>query len=252
MKYLSIIIISVGLLLQAIPSYSNCDKSYPKLDKALISLWHSSKTSDHEGAKNAIDQIDREWSLIVTDLYKYLNPFVNIDQFNKDMDYFIISMKISLYEEDYADLAIYSMKMLYQFKALREHQKNASVEAYPLDHLLNMIATYKEIDETVHDQMFGLKYWFEFEDLVAKLKQEWQVYDELSHTQITACFPFMSKGYHLLGKSKVKDCLSYFLASLESGYRTDFAMPCDELGGALRELLVLYSDEDGLAVSLQN
>ena len=252
MRYLSIIFFCVGMLLQVVPSYSNCDESYPKLDKALISLWHSSKISDHEGAKKALDQIDREWSIVVPDLYKYLNPFVNVEEFDKDMDYFIISMKISLYEEDYPDLAIYAMKMLHQFKMLRAHQNNSITEVYSLDHLLNMIELYSEIDDTVHDQMFGLKYWFEFADLVSGFESEWAVYDDLSIEQITICFPFITQGEHDLLKDKVTECLTYFTDSLDSGYRTDFEMPCEELGGALKELLVLYSDKDNVGLSHKN
>lgn len=252
MKYISTIILCVGLLIHATPAHANCDANYPKLDKALISLWHSSKTQDHAGASTALDLIDREWNLIVPDLYKYLNPTVNIQEFNKDMDYCIISMKISLYERDYHDLSRFAYRMLTEFKFLRDHHRGLQSEAYPIDNLLTLIEIYNDIDATVNDQMFGLKYWFEFADMVDKLKLKWDTYDKLNHTQITACFPFISKGDHLLAKSKVKDCLSYFLASLESGYRTDFAMPCDELGGALSELLVLYADQERLEVSLQN
>lgn len=243
---------SVALILQVTVSYSNCDASYPKLDQALISLWHHSTVNDHEGAKHALDHIDREWNLMVPELYKYLHPTVNIEQFNKDMDYFIISMKISLYERDYIDLAKFSKKMLFQFKYFREHHKSFAGTSYPIDHVLNMVAYYSEINETVHDQMFGLKYWFEFEDMVNAFQSEWQAYDAKRTEEITKCFPFIAEVEHEMAKEKIEECLSYFLASLESGYRTDFEIPCDELGNALYELIILYGDVDHADLSHRN
>lgn len=241
MKYLIFIIFNFALM-QPSQDASDCEYSYASLDQALIELWDSSKNSDNLRATVALDRIDREWNLIVPDLYKFLNPVVNIQDFNKDMDYLIISMKISLYGRDFGELSQVAIKMLYQFKALREHQFNMKNANYPIDAVLDMVELYEEIDDTVHDQMFGLKYWFEFEDMVLGFNSEWDAYKKLSIENVTQCFPHIVKHEHDIKIEKVEECLSFFLASLESGYRTDFEIPCDQLGSALSDLLVLYSD----------
>lgn len=252
MNYAKVLIISISFLLHASISYANCETSYPKLDQGLISLWHHSKANDYEGAKHALEHIDREWALMVPQLYKYLNPTVNIGQFNREMDYFIVSMEIALYERDYIELAKFSKKMLYQFKYFREHHKDFTRTTYPLDHILNMIEYYNEIDETVHDQMFGLKYWFEFEDMVKTFQSEWNTYDAIGTTEIGKCFPFITEVEHGMAKAKIEECLSYFLDSLESGYRTDFEIPCNELGDALYDLMIMYGNENHAHLSHRN
>ena len=252
MKSTILSIISITFLLPATVSYSNCDANYSKLDQALIGLWHHSMACDHDGAKHALDHIVKEWNLMVPELYKYLNPTVNLEQFNRDMVNFIVSMKISLDERDYIDLGKFSKKMLYQFKYFREHHTDFTSTSYPLYYILNMVEYYSEIGETVHDQMFGLKYWFEFEDIVNAFQSEWKAFDSKSTAEIKKCFPFITNIEHNSAKEKVEKCLSYFLASLESGYRSDFEIPCDELGGALYELMVLYGNVDRSDLSYRN
>lgn len=242
MKYTLVFIFGIGMLINPTVNYSNCDGKYVKLDKALIDLLYHCNANDYEGVEHALDGVDQEWNIIVNKNIIKTTEAILIVDFNKKMDDCIRSMNILFYERDFIGLEKNTKNMLQKLKWLRDYENKLNGTEYPLDQILNMVEYYSEIEETVYDQMFGLKYWFEFEDSVNAFQCEWNAYAEIDTVDITECFSSITKMEHDKAKGKIEECLAYFLDSLESGFRSDFEIPCDELGVALDDLLYLYAD----------
>jgi len=222
--------------------YPNCIDSqqevYPSLDRKLISLWESASKNDLVKSKSSLQLVKDEWSMAEQYVSSINHQNFNSGYFKDDTRYLLNAMTKSIEDSNFQQLEDFSYQMLWDFSSMRDC---IGVRNHPIDQLLKTHITYSEIHYTVHDEMMGLKYWFEFQELVEIFEDYWNEYDNMSMDAINSYFGEISQEKHIILKKTVNDCLAIFMSSLDSGNRTDFEMPCDDMGDALNELIWLYS-----------
>lgn len=210
---------------------------FSKVDRALIDLYDQAKNKNYSLAKVALQNAQDQW---IVDSQIFSNDFIcsPLDDIGLcKIDRLFDVEGIVLDAKNFDMLAKYSLEIIEELQVLRSAKYNT---AYPLTHLWSVYTQYQELNDTVHDSMFGLREWFEFEDMVSNIAIRLEYYDENDISYINKFFPHIDNKQHIESRDKVSECFVDFLYSLESGYRPDFEWPCDELGKAIYELILLY------------
>ena len=240
---LSIIMMLSGLSTTTATPYSidqNDDNLiFPDLDRACVALWLSSDAKDISSSQKNIKSIQDEWVIVKENLVSYQIEHVNMIDFVKRVDSYILSLPVCVEESNHSCLKSIAYHLLYEFRSLRQCLFRTE---YPLDVLWDSMDDYFEIKKTINDRMFNLKEWFEFEDDINDFICNWEYYDLKHIDDIHHYYPGIKKKQHSELKDKVNSCIYTLLKSLESGYQSDFVMPCDELGYALDDLLRIYAE----------
>lgn len=210
---------------------------YPELDKGLIALWENANKGDSKGSQATMQIVLTNWASVKPDILKINDAHFNNSHFVKDTETILSMMQNMLKKGGYSRLEDFVYQLLWDFSSMRNC---IGIDDYPLDQLLITHLTYNEIHYTVHDEMMGLRYWFEFQEIVNDFVENWDQYDCIQTEEVQKYFPHVREKYHQVVKDKLNHCLSNFIKSLESAYRNDFEIPCDEMGDAIQELIFLY------------
>jgi len=235
MKTLQIIILVSVLLLEF--TVFKQKEVFPSFDSKLIALWQSAYHQDVDKSIASIKELQAEWKTIKKDVAQIRYSQFNNSEFIETIDNSIQTLEKFSSQKKVLGLEEFTYLILWEFRAMRNC---VEIEDYPIDNLLEVHDVYNEVHYTVHDQMMGLLHWFEFQEIVDNLVENWDRYDCLSTDQIKANFGNIDLKKHEVLKSEVNYCLNDFIKSLESGYTPDFEIPCDEMGNAMRELIWLY------------
>lgn len=212
-------------------------KQFSQVDRALINLYDSAINNNYDLSKQALKEAQNQW-IIDSQVFVSEHTCTPVDDlgFCKVDGLFDIENMV-LEANNFEMLAKYSLDIIRELQALRSMKYD---EAYPLTDLWQVYIQYQDMHETVHDQMFGLREWFEFEDVVGNIAEKLESYDEHKIDYINDFFPHINAKIHMEKRDKVSECFLNFLYSLESGYRPDFEWPCDELGAAIYDMILLY------------
>jgi len=234
LSVLSLIII----VFQSFGQINPFKQDYLSVDKQLIKLLDGSIQKENGKCASALAAAQKSWN--ETQLLELSDAICNILQEShrcKIIDNFeIISLLIK--SKDYDRIKTYTLNTIQEVQELRSLNR---IKQYPLNYLLDAYLIYEEIHLCVHDQMFGLREWFEFEDLILDLKKKLELYKAVEFRYLHFHYSFLEKKRHNDSLQKVLDCFSEFNSSLESGYTKDFELPCDQLGDSLISLMLLYS-----------
>lgn len=213
---------------------------YPSLDQSLIALWKASYSQDLTSYQPEIDKIILEWERVEPEV-------LNVDIINFNADYFVSNINMLIYNLQFFEESGYihelsetAYNILWEFNHMRDC---LNLHSYSLDKLLNAHLFYNEVHYTVHDDMLGLRYWFEFLEIVEDFIKYWEIYDCTPIEKIQIHFNNIDANIHSNQKTRINKCLTSFLESMESGNRLDFEMPCDDMGNALMELIWSYTEE---------
>ncbi|NNF21492.1 MAG: hypothetical protein HKN67_06095 [Saprospiraceae bacterium] len=211
--------------------------TYPSLDKSLLNVWLACENNDIEVITLSLDKTEKVWDNIKGKISREKVEHFDMNLVSKDLDQLMKLMRNSYVKKDYEQLKSYAYHFLWEFRSIRQC---SFLETYPLDLLFNAYDLYTEIHYTIHDEMFGLREWTDFEDLVNDFICEYEAYDLIHDEEIMESFSGMDFTSHQNSKDKVANCLHNLLMSFESGYQRDFTLPCDELGHALLEMFDNY------------
>lgn len=208
------------------------------MDSALVNLWIACKDKNEESAHLFINRLLAIWDdskiKMATKKINHLDiPSVihEVDIMIKEIDY-----HINLSDYDVAEL--YTFHILWQFKDIR---KNLTSDLYSLDNLIESYEIYQELKCIVNDEMMGLYEWGEFIGVVDQLKKEVKGYKSISKNVLNYDFPAVKSSIHLSKINALKKQMRTFEKSLDSGIRTDFIRPCDQIEPAIIELFKSYT-----------
>ena len=232
------VIVFAACVLFSVGSIAQTDLIYPELDKSFIKLWHYSSVRDAKASKLAFDNFNSEWKNVKKKLLKKNTSDASLNTFASEMEDYITLMSSSIEESNLSSLdgAIYDA--ILSWRSLR---KSKGKDQYSLDKLWQVYDQYCEIDFTISDPMLNLKSWFEFEKDVEKFNELWATYEEVPWEEIQQHFPGITQKEHSYHKQILNQCLDDFIGSLESAYRLDFEMPCEEIGVSINNLIFFYS-----------
>lgn len=228
---------TIFCILISVTSYTQIEDYTVIFDQILLSLNNISKEELVEKSEVYLKQIEGLWPNVKNRLYSEIDWNKNQNSIVRDIDIKVNILKRSIEIHNAEYTAALSFKILSIFQKLRYDRDNKD---YPIDLLLSLSSRYTEINKTVYDQKLDLYEWMEFQEMVDKFISDWENYNCLSIEDISNSFPNLDKKKHEMSKGKFIMCLEDFINSLESGYRSDFELPCSELGNALDTLTTLY------------
>jgi len=211
---------------------------FPELDKSLLNVWIVSQSHGVDALETSILKTENEWLNIKDALAKEKVDNYNMKSFTHDLSYLVELMKRDFENEKYGQIQGYAEHFLWEFRTLR---RCSFIEYYPLDQLWDVYDIYKEVHYTIDDPMFGLREWAEFELLVNDLIKAWENYELIHDGQLIEYYTAIDFNAHKQTKAKISNCILELVASFESGYRTDYQLPCDELDMAFMSLFTLYT-----------
>lgn len=110
----------------------------------------------------------------------------------------------------------------------------------PKELVLLISNAYDNIHNIIHDPLFGLKTWTEFQDEVDQLVQYWERYKCFDEDTISQSVKDINLNDHHRVCMDIETCLNDFINSLDSGFQPDFELPCDSLGQSIDLLNQLY------------
>ena len=217
---------------------SQDDFVFPYLDKSLVDIWLGSEAAQPELLRKQFTSVQNEWLAAKAVLLNKQVDHVNIPEFISRVESYLVSLELCIEQNNYSCIKSIAYHLIYEFRSLRQCMFKTE---YSFDLLWEAIDGYLRVEKTIHDRMFDLKEWFEFEDDVNDFICKWEYYD-LQHIQsIQKHFPGINKAEHNELKERVNSCIFTLLKSFESGFQSDFELPCDELGQAYKDLLAIYA-----------
>jgi len=219
------------------PSVGQSDQwIFPDFDTALLDIWISADT-ETEPWKEKVDKVQQEWDKVKQWVNKGAQKDPKIIAFVDEVDLYLSTLTDCFYSEDFKLMKEYAFKALWYSRYLRRSEK---IDDYPLDVLWNVHFEYNELHHIIHDQMFGLREWSEFSDMVSDFSDLWVDYKSIPIYDLHKYFPDIDLDEHEEVKKNITICLSKLMDSMKSGYQPDYEIPCDDLGLALDELFTLY------------
>lgn len=224
------------ILITAI-GYSQVENYSVKFDQLLLRLNNNSKIEAQTNPEFYLGQIDNLWPNVKNKLYGEVDWNKNQNSLIRDIDLNIKILKRSIEIQNFEFTEAVTNKILWKLKELRFSMGQTD---YPIDLLIILQKKYKNIHKAVHDQKLDLLEWMQFQDMVNRFVDDWEQYNCLAIEEIELQFPNINKDQHEIFKNNFMNCLDTFIESLQSGYRTDFELPCDDLGDALFSLSSLY------------
>jgi len=231
-----VFVISISCVVTGVESQQQ--QVYPNLDQGLILLWKNALLNDNQNTKSALVLVQKAWSIAKPKITKLRNSQFDNRKFIDETDLILKALPYYIDNNYVKLLENYSYQLLLDLSSMRSC---IGVKNYPLDRLLNLHISYNEIHFTVHDEMMGLLYWFEFQELVEDFIDYWGEYECMDNEDINLNFENIDDELHKGLKDTFNSCLSNFISSLDSANRTDFEIPCEDMGVALRELMWLYA-----------
>ena len=212
---------------------------YPEIDKNLIMLWEAAIEKDKSRCQTALNQLSNNWIEALPLIKEIKSENFNTDEFIAAFEDILPIIQSNLDTHNYTRVEELAYQLLMNFSSMRSC---IGIKNYAIDNLLYMYTTYSEIHYTVHDPMLGLRNWFEFQDLINDFIEYWDSYLCTQDQEIQTYFTSLNMEMHTQLKQKLNSCLENFIQSLDSGYRIDFKIPCDEMGEAIKELISLYTE----------
>lgn len=236
--------ISLLILIFLVPSLSAfhdspSDFSYPELDKHLLTLWLAADQNDGNECRSSVEAIETEWAAVKESMEGKEVLHINISEFSERVEAYVASLRACQVSNNWSCMKSIAYHLMYEFRSLRQCLFKTE---YPVDVLWESIDAYNRIKKTINDRMFDLREWFEFEDQVNDFICKWEYYDLRHINEIHEYFPGINKAKHNELKDDVKSCIVSLLESIDTGYQSNFVLPCDELGIALKKLLKMYSE----------
>lgn len=189
------------------------------------------------------DQFSEEWLKVKERILNHHYDHLDNERFVKYIDPFVRKANAVSYTEGSKESKVYLFKILNSFSEIRDWNCN---ESYPLDIVLNLLRNYDEFHVIIHDPLFDLREWKEFEFSIAHFQSTLELYENIEPEVIHSFNYHLDIDVHRLQIEKIKSCLADLKLATESGYQKTFEMPCDNLGNSLEELLMLYSKEENL------
>ncbi len=213
----------------------------PEMDKALITLWYAATNHCEEESWYALTDLKKVWNQNQDDFHFHQQNGLKLEEFKASVDHLIKIMERSEENGNYSNLASFAYELIWEFRAVRDCLE---YDDYPLDQLWKVYDSYLEIHFVVNDIMFGKMEWFEFKDLLKDLERNWTGYKSIDNASITAWFEGFDTDLHTMSKNSFEECHQQFQTALNKSNTTHYVIPCDDMGAALNELILVYANDE--------
>lgn len=213
------------------------------LDQELLNIWANSEGQSDYDLLVTQKKIEDLWC----NNYKYSDNDLVMNEMDTEIN---ALLRLNFQSKESRNVAVgNAYNILIWNKKMREKE---FIKNYPLDALLEVHATHRELTCIINDPMFGLKEWGEFMLLVAELEQTFGAYLCAEEEVIQFYFPLIDLQTNKDLSKELIECIDVFVASLDSAYTPDFELPCDMISDKLNELFTIYSSQYQEASILEN
>ncbi len=214
--------------------------TYPQMDLAIIKLRKAIIMQDVAQYPEALQVLRDHWGVAANLMLSFDFLEFNIDELVEVEDLTLHALADALSGND----SLAAMEELAYFRQnLMDLRTCEGVEFYPLDAFWKSFDIYHEVRHIVNDQMMDLRGWFEFEDMITEMVARWNQYELIVQDYADEYFPGFNQEEQSIINEEMEGCMSHFIESLESGYRPDFIVPCDQVGFTMEKALDLYVDD---------
>ena len=231
-------ILSFAFLFSLSLSWSQHRLTFPQMDLALIHLRKAvieQETMNHE---THLQDLTDQWGVVANEMLAYDLFEFNMAELVEVQDLTLQSLSEALTRND-------SLQAMEEIDFFRQNLMDArtciGVENYPLDAFWESYDVYRDVRHTVNDQMLDLREWFEFDDMVTEMVARWNQYELIVKKHADSYFPGFDHEKQMEINTEMEGCLSHFIESLESGFRPDFILPCDQIGYTMEKALDIYN-----------
>ncbi len=212
---------------------------FPDIDRSLIRLWTGSFDPLYEDCIEEIKYLKETWEYTKCVLPERPSEHFLFDEFLVDVDYYIETIQSACAQSKKLNVRKYSYHLLHEFRNMRECTGR---RIYILDEYIELYDVYEELHETIYDPMFGLLEWFEFKGLVEGFREKLDRINAFEEDENLEMKLYRNSDEYKFYLGNLESCFLNFEQSLESGYQSDFELPCDELGQSMRAIILGYSD----------
>ncbi len=221
--------------------------TYPQMDLALIKLRKAIIQQDVAQYPEALQDLRDHWGVAANQMLSFDFTEFNIHELVEVEDLTLHALSDALAEND----SLTAMEELAYFRQnLMDLRTCEGVEFYPLDAFWKSFDIYHDVRHIVNDQMMDLRGWFEFEDMITEMVARWNQYELIVQDYADEYFPGYNHQEQSVINEEMEGCMSHFIESLESGYRPDFIVPCDQVGYTMEKALDLYVNDKHKEIQL--
>ncbi len=222
----------------AVQSQSN-PLMYVDLDREVLRMRQSAMEQNAEDVASCLQNVTSMWKEYSALLDIHLAPERAFEVINCQEDRLFV-MKRLLDGERFHTLAGVCEVFMTELVSLRDTYENS----YPLDHLWKTKLFYDDLRNIVNDPLLELLEWNEIDRLYEKLNCSWQEYEMLFQDLIPFYFPDINQEKQRALFDSMAQCFERLRKALDTGYRPDFILPCDEIGHNIDENLKMYARPD--------
>ncbi len=239
---LSILISLIGLLFSPRALASEIPPFvFPQLDQALIKVWLAADENDEKALSANYRHFVNQWEQSRTDIAEYplrsYNPYLLIGTLDGLIDHLDLAQQLPDFEEAKAIVDAFQ----WEFQTVREFHYQ---DYYPLDLWWDINAVFAEISDATHDPKLGLLEWQELECLFDEMVCLLHDYEARAEEHLTQYAPQVDEDAHKAAMNQIYECIASYQEALTFGYQQDLVWPCDQIAGALRDILRCYVPAD--------
>jgi len=176
---------------------------FPEMDRQLVSLTIQNESA--EVLASRVENINQIWTIaypIVCD-----NISCVPDGSIYCIEELLLMITTNASRNKWNIVKIDAFDLLREFRSIREAY---TTYLYPLDYLMHTYDSVLEVEYVVNDLMFGLKYWFEFRDILNALQSNWNTYRSVPDSEILFYNTSIDKELHEDYCLQFESCLESF------------------------------------------
>ena len=209
----------------------------PELDQALIRVWLAADAEQQPALQAAYLHLNAQWQECRDEITEFPLDTHNPYLLTGTIDGHFAHLAQAQQQVDYPEAKAIVEAIQWEFQTVRESHYQ---DFYPLDMWWDVNAVFTEIHDATHDPRLGLLEWQELECLFDELVCLLHDYEIRAEEFITQYAPQVDEDTHKAAMNRAYECIASYQEALMFGYQQQLEWPCDQLAGALREILRCY------------
>lgn len=237
-------VINIVLLTGSLIFYANIffaqESPYAEFERNLISVWFSGSNACDRQLEYSTQELLNSWK----ELSQITNHTDEVTHHTCLYRYEIENLLIELGDNKdqlrYSEINRTTHSIFYTLANLRQCKGEY---LYHLDLLWNSYVQFIEINTAVNDVMFNKLEWFEFMDIVNCLEESWNDFKDLGPEIIVFQCPTVPIDVLSQKMNQFDNCFEVFKRAFNGSYYSEFIEPCDDMGQALLDMILLFGDQ---------
>lgn len=210
---------------------------FPELDQSLVQVWLAADNEDAEQLTASYHLLLEQWQDSRSEIADFpltaYNPYLLVGA----LDALLIHLDEAQRKSDFEEARAIVDAFQWEFQTVREfHRQNY----YPLDLWWDLHAAFEEIHEATDDPRLALLEWQELECMFDEMVCLLHDYENRAEEHLTQYAPQVDEDTHKAAMNQIYECIAAYQEALTFGYQEDLVWPCDQIAGALQDILGCY------------